>query len=142
LSLIIEANSFSKWAFFPPLYNNNLGDYRTRSLGGTANERITFRVPQDFSSLVDLYAILQPVGTVTAQDIDLTTDYALDTEAHDANSESDLSTLYTFTAGVFGKIDLTGVFSSLEKNHNCGVNIDQNSIGTTINYLGIFMGYN
>lgn len=131
----------TKEQFFNAQYSGALGDYRTRSLGGAAAFEFSFDVPHDFTAIVALEMVCSSVGTIVAQDIDLTSDYGADGESITNHSESDTTTTYSFTAGLWDTIDISGVFSSLAAGDRCGIEVNHNTIGTTIHYLGVRLRY-
>jgi len=142
MSLIIGRDTGGlKHAWFEPEFDTNLGEYRARSLTSNSAENFTFQVPSDFNTLSKLVLIGSANGTIVTQDIDLFSDYALVTELFNTNSEADTITTYSFTANIFTEIDISGVYSVLAADHICGLTVDHNAIGTTINYLGILMEY-
>ena len=59
------------------------------------------------------------------------------------NAESDTTTVYdlTGTSNQITEIDISAVFSSLAAGHYCGIQIDHNGIGGTIEYIGIRIRY-
>lgn len=127
-------------------YNSNNSSYRMKSIGGTGNQNITFKIPDDFIALNSIYAI----GQVTAgaagsgKDIDLTSNYGTYGEAINQHSETDTTTTYDFTGFTNQNnniIDLSVVLSSLSAGDIVGLNIDHNAIGGTIYYHGIIIKY-
>ena len=123
-------------------YNANIGDYRARSVGSTGNQRFTFSVPLDFDSLVAIDLIGIPNGTNAAADIDISSEYAAAGQASDTHSESDTTSTYSLTSGNIDALDVSGVFSSLAAGDFCGLFVDHQGLGLTVNYLGIRLRYN
>jgi hypothetical protein len=122
-------------------YNANKNDYRARSIAASGAHRFTFYIPSDFSSLVELVLVGIANATIAGVDIDLQSDYALAGEDSQTNSESDVTSTYSFTNNFITEIDISAVFSNLAAGHYCGLFVDHNGIGTTVNYLGVRMRY-
>ncbi len=137
-------NAVSKSVFFAADYSANLFDYRVRAIGGAGTFRFSFHIPSDFQSLNSLQLIGAPTAGAAGagKDIDLTSSYGAIGENAANHSESDLGTLYnTGTTDVWFGIDLSVVFSTLSASDFCGVMADHNSIGGSINYVGIVLNY-
>ncbi len=133
--------------FFPcPDYDSNTADYRTRAVGATAEQRFNFQIPSDFGTLVsvELCGMVSAGAAGSGKDIDLASDYAAVGEIYNQHSESDTGTTYDFTGLTYmwARIDLSPVFSALGAGDQCGVLVDHNGIGGTINYFGIILEYN
>jgi hypothetical protein len=130
--------------WFPAEVTSTLGDYQVRSVSNNANWRFTFQVPHDFGSLVSVDLIGAPqAGAGTGKNIDLTSDYGAVGESTANHSESDAASTYdTGTNGKWFALSLSSVFSSLAAGDFCGVNVTHNSVGGTIDYLGIRLRYN
>lgn len=120
---------------------NNEGTYGVRNVGSTADGYATWRMPADFETLISLEAHLYVLATVGPVDIDLNSSYSLIGESVVLNAESDVGTTYNFTANQHEIIDASVVFNSLLANHICGLNIDNNGVGTSVKYLGISLRY-
>lgn len=127
-------------------YNANLGNIRTREIGGTGAHRFTFSIPSDFVSLVscDLIGIISTGAAGSGRDIDLSSDYGAIGEAYNIHTESDTTTTYDFTgkANQYASIDISTVLSSLSAGDFVGVFVDHNAIGGSIDYIGIKLIYN
>lgn len=122
-------------------YNVNVGDFRMRSIGGTASHRFTFAVPDDFVSLTSLELLAVSNGTNTGRDIDISSDYGAVGENYFNHSETDTTSTYDFTVNEITALDISGIYSSLAAGDFCGLFVDHNSVGFGINYLGIKMVY-
>jgi hypothetical protein len=57
------------------------------------------------------------------------------------HSEADLGSLYSGVANTLLSIDLSVVFSAIAGGDLCGVLVDHQGIGTTIDYYGVRMRY-
>lgn len=121
--------------------DTDLGDYRVKSLGQNSSFRFTFGIPGQAISIQKIALIVSPVATVANVDIDLSSDFALDSEAININSASDTTSLYSFTINEFSEIDLTALFPGVQGGHNCGIFVDHNAIGTTLNYFETLVRY-
>lgn len=131
----------TKEAFFSPQQDDNIGDYRTRTIGGAGAFEFSFVVPHDFTSIISLEMILTPASNVTAENIDLTSDYGPDAGSIIAFSETDITNVVTFTAGDWNVMDISSVFSSLAAGHRCGIELDHQGIGSTVHYLFLRLRY-
>lgn len=122
-------------------YVANSGDYRVRSVGATGTFRFTFSIPFDYTTLISVELIGFPGANGTTQSFTLNSDYGAIGEQYNVNSESN-SITKTFTNGELMALDLSSVFSALSANDFCGVQVTHNSIGTSIDYIGILLKYN
>ncbi len=143
----LTAGAGTKEVFFAGAdYNGAHGEFRIRSLTASASFNFTFNVPYDFASTISLVAVCIPESGAagSSKDIDLYSEYGGLGEAHNQHAESDTAATYdlTGTSDEIYELDLTPVFSSLAAGDYCGLEIDQNSIGGTINYIGIRLKYN
>lgn len=130
-----------KTVWFDGDFDADDGDRRVRNVVTDGSHRFNFYVPEDFASLVSIDILGYSVGAISAQSINLYSDYAAVGEASNQHSESDTSNTLTTTAGQIFEMDLSSVFSSLNAGDHCGVLIDHQTIGTTIRYLGIRLRY-
>jgi len=62
-------------------------------------------------------------------------------DASNDHSEADVGSTYSMTGLQLSALDLSSVFSALAAGDFCGVLVDHNAIGTTVNYYGIRMRY-
>ena len=126
--------------------NSNRESYRTRNIGATGAYRFTFIVPDDFLSLVSIRLIASPRSGAegSGKDIDLISSYGADGEAINNHSESDTSSTYQIaaSAGTFGFLDLSSVFTGLAAGDRCGVFVDHKAIGGSVDYYKIELKYN
>jgi len=124
--------------------NTTLNDYRVLNVSSSGNLRLTFRVPDDFATLVKLVVIgnADTGGGGAGKNIDLFSDYATIGEAFNNHSESDVGS--TFNTGIvnqFFELDISGVFTSLAAADMGGIFIDHQAIGGGIRYLGLLLEY-
>jgi hypothetical protein len=117
------------------------GDHNTISVGANADIYLEFSVPDDFVSLVSVYAVMIPGATNAAANIDLASDYAGIGEVYNFHSESNIASTYPLTINVMTALDLSSVFSTLSAGDLCGVHITHNTIGATAYYLGVKLSY-
>jgi len=118
------------------------GDYRVGNVGTNSQGRISFDIPDDFGSLIELVLVGIPAASFTNQDIDLLSDYGAVGELKDANSEADTTSVRSGTADTILEYDISGIFTAIEAGDYCGLQVDHNSIGVTVGYLGVRMRYN
>jgi len=135
-----EVNLKELW-FSPGADNGNQDSYAVDSVTSNGAAHFAFRVPSDFVSLVTLEVVLFTNGNVVTGDIDLNSSYAAVGEDRVTNMESDTTATYNFTADEISVIDISGVFTSIAANDLCGLEVDQNGLGTTAHYLGIRLRY-
>jgi len=121
--------------------DTDVGDYRVKSLGQNASFKFTFGVPGEALEILKIALIVTPAATVAGVDIDLNSDFALDGQVFNFNSASDTTTTYSFTVDEFSEIDLTALFPGVQGGHNCGIFVNHNSIGTTLNYYETLVRY-
>jgi hypothetical protein len=82
-----------------------------------------------------------PSGTFTNKDIDLFTSWASDGQLYNTNSASDTTSVYSGTINVFGKISLASLYPGATAGQRAGVRVKHNTIGTTLNYIGLILAY-
>jgi len=135
----------TKEVFYSVETSGNIGTFRTRSVGATGNQNFNVVVPDDFVSLVSVEAIVIVSGAGApgaGKDIDLNSNCGNVGEAYNANSESDTTSTYTIPAqNVVWEMNVSSVFSGISAGDYCGINIDHNGIGGSIDYLGIKLRY-
>lgn len=131
----------ARFAWFDPQKDSNLGNYRTQQLSGIANFNFSFVVPDDFGALTSLDLICSPVADIVAGDIDLSSDYGAEGESVTNTQETDTTTTYNLTTGIWNALDISTVFTAIAAGDFCGVNVDNNGLGTSVDYLGIRMRY-
>jgi len=146
-STVNITNLTQKEVFFAGTgYNANLGNFRTREVGGTGAHNFTFCVPSDFASLVscEVVGIISTGAAGAAKDIDLSSDYGAVGEAYNIHSETDTTTTYDFTgkANQLASYSIAPVLSALSAGDYVGFDIDHNGIGGAIDYIGIKLVYN
>jgi hypothetical protein len=131
--------------FFVADPNGNLGDFRSRGIGGASGHRFTFQVPLEAKMVVsaELKGVVQVGADGVNKDIDIYSDYASEGEVYNIHSESDTTTLYDLI-GLTDKIwslDLMSILSELASGDFVGIFVDHKTIGGTIDYLGIELKY-
>jgi hypothetical protein len=131
-----------KTLFFGWEQSNNSGDYRGKSIGSSSNGQTNFAIPDDFGSLVSLEMVGIISAQITAQNIDLASDYAGDGE--DAQTHSEADAAFTVTSALANEMffyDISSVFNSLAAGDVCGINVAHQTIGATIVYLFVKLVY-
>jgi hypothetical protein len=126
----------------------NQGTYRVQNIGGTGSGNMNGLIPLDFTNLVSIEAIGFNVAATVGPgaDIDLTTEYgAVDVpEARNQHTQTDAASTYTIPAVLdFFKIDISALVTApdIAAGDAFGLNIDHNSIGGAIGYLGVRLLY-
>lgn len=115
--------------------------YACRSGGSTAITYFSFVMPHDFTSLTSLEVICFSDANIVSGDIDITSNYGAVGEAISTHTEIDDTSTYNFTADEMKALDASGIFTSVAANDVCGLTVDHNGVGTTVNYLGIKLRY-
>lgn len=130
----------SRVVFFAVDENANEENYRVRQLGATGNFNFSFPVPDDFGTLIALDLVCTPLADLVAVSIDLASDYGevgeLITNTQEASAE-----IVSATGLEWSLLDLSPVFSALAAGDYCGVNVDHNGIGTSVDYLFVRQEY-
>lgn len=133
-----------KEIFFPVNWSGVRDDYPTVSIQQNGDGEFGFQVPADFVSLTELALIAtKRSGPGGNEDIDLFSNYGEVGESNTFNSESDTTSVYTFPAtnDEFFEIDISSVFNSLARSDIAALLLDQNGVGTTVDYYALRMRY-
>lgn len=130
--------------FYEVDHDGNLSVYRVQNVAATGSWNFTWRVPFDFDKLVALHCIFIAGNNAegTGKDIDLESMYHHTGEVLNIHNEVDTTSTYTLPGlGVGGLLDVSSVYSSLSADDECGLNVDHNSIGGSLHYIGIILRY-
>ena len=128
-----------KW--FRADYDGNYGDYRIQSISGTGAHRFTFKISCEMEIIEAVKIVFIPVATIAGgKTVDLDSDYGKVGEQYNNHSESATITIIG-TAGELTCLDVSSVFTNLEKGDFAGLFFDLQSIGTTIKVLGLMVHY-
>lgn len=145
LNITGNITGITKEIFYPAETAAANGNFRVRSVGATGNFNFNIFLPNDFSSLESVVAvgIISAASTAgTEKDIDLNTDCGGQNQAYNFKTQSDTTSTYTTPAlNTLWEMNVSGVFSDVSSGDYCGLNIDHNSIGGSIDYLGIKLRY-
>ena len=135
----------TKEVFYPVETSGNAGNFRTRRVGATGNQNFNTIIPDDFVSLVSVEAVGIVSGAGTSgidKDIDLASNCVGATDLYTSNSVTDTTSTYTISdQNTVWEMNISSVFSNISAGDYCGINIDHNSIGGSIDYLGIKLKY-
>lgn len=115
---------------------------RTKTFAASGTGRFMFATPADFGSLVSIDAIMMPVATNAAANIDLTSEYGALGASAIGITQTDNASTYALVANQLKAISLATVFGSLAANQQCGVLISHTTIGGSSEYYGIRLRYN
>lgn len=143
-SVVAPNGAATKVAFFAGAdYNVNVGNFRARSQGSSGAFRYTFPIPDDFTALIDVALIGIPNGVVTAGTVSLSGSHGAPGEPHNTHAEADVidPTLIFTGANNIAEMDVSSVFSNLSAGDWCGLLVDHNGVGTTINYIQVRLRY-
>jgi len=107
---------------------------------------LTFVIPNEAISVLSAKLLGMPESGAagTGKDIDFYTDYGQLGESPTTHQESDTTTTYDFTGltGIISQIaDLVGILTNAIGGDIVGVEVDHNSIGGAIQYLGVQLTY-
>ena len=134
-----------KHIFFLADYDANYLTYRAKTVAGSGIQRFTFAIPSDFVSLNSINLIGSPNAgaALAARNIDLYSTYGKSGEADAAHTQSDTIITYDLSGQTAKKVkfDIASVFSSIEANDICGLQIEHQAIGGTITYYCIELIY-
>jgi len=134
--------NYIKEVFFTTDYNGTKGDFKVKTVGSSDQCRMTFQIPEDFNSLVHLYAVYIPETSQNFKSIRTYSDYGAIGEQYDNHSESSmLIPLLNFVAGQLTQFNIANRFTSIEAGDYCGIQLAHVNIGTDLHYLGIRMRY-
>jgi hypothetical protein len=137
ISLLVK----KKELFFLADFDNDVGEYRVKTVDDTASWRFTFNVPIGATHL-EINLIGWCDGDLDHADINLFSNFAEVGEPYDAYAESDTTSEYDMTRNKVTAVDLSSVFSHLAEGSEvgsvCGLRVYQrNSQGSKIQWLGI-----
>jgi len=130
-----------KIVYFETDWNTNFSELRVRSIPGTGSHRFPFSVPNDFSLPLEAYIEALPLADFTDEDIDLISEYAGQGENFQTHAETNTTGVYSGLAQKWGKLDVSSVLSSLSASDVGGLQVDHNSIGTTVYYGRLVLRY-
>lgn len=132
--------------------NSNMGSFRTRSVSGSGAFRFNLIFPNDFDPLsplggpiVALLGIVSAGAAGTGKTIDMTSEYGSHGFLNETynNSSEFQSSIFNLVGQTnkFVAIPLSDVMSGVEKDDVVGVLVDHQSIGGSIDYVGIIYQY-
>ncbi len=126
--------------------NVHAGKFTSNTGGSSSRVFMSFFIPFDFTSLVSLNLIWIPNWSTPDGLYSLGSDYSLDGEAFNINSQVGFFDL-VLTSGQIKATDLAPVFSNIEAGHSCGMMFDVSGFGSvptptgSSNYLGVELIY-
>ena len=133
--------------FFPvPQNNSNYNGYRVRSRGSNGNQIFNFQIPADadVSLGVSGFLVGAPTGGAAGpgKNIDLELVWATVGTLVNSNVVADTTSVYDLTgADTWQLIEFSPLLAGIVAGAFCGLEVDHNGIGGTINYLGVTIGY-
>jgi hypothetical protein len=125
----------------PSQSTSTIGEHIGSSVPVNGTGNIEFHVPSSFTSLIGANVIVVPGTTLSAADIDLTSDYGQTGDQFDANSEVDLTQTYPWLAGEITELDVSSVLSGIKANDTVGFVLDNNSVTGGYIILGFHFEY-
>lgn len=126
-----------------PGSNNSITNapYATAAAITNGSAYYSFHIPADFTSLISVEVFCIPASTSATLDIDILVNYAAAGELFNANSATDTTSTYDFTASTIFQFNITSLLSGVSADDMVGVEFDQNSIGQTVQYLPMHINY-
>lgn len=109
------------------------------STNGTAN--FSFQLPMDFVSITMGQVFCIPAATASGLDIDILVNNASAGELFNANSASDTTSTYSFTASTVFVFNITSLLSGIGPGQIVGIHLDHNAIGQTVQYVALHIHY-
>ncbi len=109
---------------------------------GADVSRVSFRCPDNFSSITTAVIMVIPEDTQGAANWDITSDYGAVGEAFTTHSESDAATTYNVTADQIFEVDVSGILTSLAAGDYVGLGISNiGGAAHQVTFIGFFMKY-
>jgi len=138
-------NGATKEFFAPATYGTRMRQ-RANFAGAEINDVdedgfCTFRIPNDFSSVVTAELIVVPMATQAAANWDIYSSYAGDGENYNLHNESDTTTTYDATLSVQRSIDISGILSSIVVDDLVGIRLVQKTAGHDVFVFGVRFKY-
>lgn len=142
-----------KWAvavgtkeFFIPVTNGTemiaVGFYTFARCDSSTDEAwVSFKVPHDFSTIVNAELIVIPRATQAEADWDLGSIYAAEDEAVNTHSETDNTSTYNVALSVWFAINLADILNSLEAGDYVGIKLLQHTEGHNVDVFGVRLRY-
>ena len=127
--------------FFAMNGNDDISNYATDVIGSNSTDYITGRVPLAATTISKIAVVLIPATTATGLNIDFAVSYAANGEDITTHSGADTTSTYNFTANEFTEIDLIAIFGSISGGDFFGIEVDHQSIGQNVHYLGVLVEF-
>ncbi len=122
---------------------NTLGNYQVYRLASSAADRLAlFRVPRDFTSIVNAVLVGIPDTTGGPQTVELTSNYAAAGEDATAVSESNPTQQYSYIANQMQEFDVSSVLTGIGAGDYVGILFDRQGAGFgDIDFIGLRFRY-
>jgi len=117
-----------------------LSTYPTANGNTDDQAHFSFRVPSDFTSIVEAKVIGYAASTNGAANIDIICYYAAVGEVATAVTESDLATTYDITDTHIEAIDISGILTGIAAGDIVGLRVETKA-NTLLNSIGFYMKY-
>lgn len=107
-----------------------------------SNETIymSFAVPSDLLVVPTVYLVWVGTANGTGIDIDLSSDYGAEGEAHNVHSESDTTSTYNFVANELTLTDISAILSSLALGDFVAIKVQIKQTYDDLMVIGIIFG--
>lgn len=125
-------------------YNvGNYGNYSGTNIASNSQGYFNFHFPSNLLTLtsLNLIGIVTPAAALAGRDIDRYSHYGSVGQAYNTHSQSDLATTFDLStqSNMIWQMDISSLFTSWAAGDCAGLQIDHNSIGGSIYYLGILL---
>ncbi len=127
---------FSEGQAFP--YTFLTGAFPTISLSAAEPINLAFFVPNDFSTLIDATILINPDTSETVQ-WDVTTQFAANGEANNANTDSITDATLAVTLNQLAELDVSAALTGLAANDYVGMLFESNT--TAVFIIGLRIKY-
>lgn len=128
----------------PAVYNTSFyGNYAGTVVASNAQGYFVFHFPSNLGTLSSLIlvGIVTPAAASAGRDIDRYSHYGSIGQAYNTHSQSDLASTFDLSAqsDMIWSMDISSLYTSWAAGDCAGLQIDHNSIGGSIYYLGILL---
>ena len=110
-------------------------------MGATGAHRFTFHIPANFISLVSIGLRGFSNNTNAVAPIDFTSEYCAVGEIYNNHTQSQIGGTEAFVLDTLFEFDVSGLFSLIAAGDECGLLVDHQGIGATLQYTGLRLTY-
>lgn len=124
--------------FIPTAGTTAVGDFRVNSVASGSAERFIFKIPEDFTSLTELYLVMIP-DTTEAISVTVTSDYGAVGEAYNTNSSAPSAFTPSVTISEITEVDISTAIPSAAAGDFVGLTITSGT--SNLRYVGLTLKY-